>query len=37
MSILDLVDLGTLSNEMVAYLSLTAATGLNTFLSGETA
>ena len=37
MSILDLIDLGTLSFEMAAYLSITMAAGLNTFVCGETA
>ncbi len=37
MSILDLIDLGTLSYEMAAYLSLTIGTGLNAFICGETA
>ena len=37
MSILDLVDMGTLSYEMVAYISLMVGEGMNTFVSGETA
>jgi len=37
MSILDLIDLGTLSFEMAAYLSLTIGGGLNSFVCGETA
>jgi len=37
MSLLDLIDLGTLSYEMVAYLSLTMGVGLNAFICGETA
>ena len=37
MSVLDLVELGTLSCEMAAYISLMLAEGMNTFVSGETA
>ena len=37
MSILDLVDGGTLSYEMAAYISLMLSEGMNTFVSGETA
>jgi len=37
MSLLDLIDLGTLSYEMAAYLSLTMGVGLNAFICGETA
>ena len=37
MSILDLVDMGTMSYEMVAYLSLMLGEGMNTFVAGETA
>jgi len=37
MSIIDLIDGGTLSYEMAAYLSLMIGTGMNTFVSGETA
>ena len=36
-SILDLVSSGTLSYEMVSYLSLMLGAGMNTFVSGETA
>ena len=36
-SILDLVNSGTLSFEMVSYLSLMLGAGMNTFVSGETA
>tara|TARA_B100000029_G_scaffold364153_1_gene357328 strand:- start:883 stop:2595 length:1713 start_codon:yes stop_codon:yes gene_type:complete len=36
-SILDLVKSGTLSFEMVSYLSLMLGAGMNTFVSGETA
>ena len=36
-SILDLVNSGTLSYEMVSYLSLMLGAGMNTFVSGETA
>ena len=37
MSILDLIDSGALSYEMAAYLSLMIGTGMNAFISGETA
>ena len=37
MSIFDLVELGTLSYEMAAYLSITIGAGLNSFVCGETA
>ena len=37
MSILDLIDIGTLSYEMAAYISLMLGEGMNTFVSGETA
>lgn len=37
MSIIDLIDGGTLSYQMAAYLSLMIGTGMNTFVSGETA
>lgn len=37
MSIIDLIDGGTLSYEMAAYLSLMIGTGMNGFVSGETA
>ena len=37
MSILDLIDVGTLSYEMAAYISLMLGEGMNTFVSGETA
>ena len=37
MSILDLIDMGTLSYETAAYISLMLAEGMNTFVSGETA
>ena len=37
LSVLDLIAAGTLSYEMVAYLSLMVGTGMNTFVSGETA
>ena len=37
MSLIDLIDGGTLSYEMAAYLSLMIGTGMNTFISGETA
>jgi len=37
MSILDLVGGGTLSFEMAAYMSLVLGSGMNTFVSGETA
>ena len=37
MSILDLIDVGTLSYEMAAYISLMVGEGMNTFVSGETA
>ena len=37
MSILDLIDGGTMSYEMAAYLSLILGEGMNTFVSGETA
>ena len=35
MSILELIEVGTLSYEMAAYLSLMIGTGMNTFISGE--
>ena len=37
MSILDLIEVGTLSYEIAAYLSLMVGTGMNVFVSGETA
>ena len=37
MSILDLIEGGTLSFEMAAYISLMLGEGMNTFVSGETA
>ena len=37
MSVLDLIDGGTLSYEMAAYISLMVGEGMNTFVSGETA
>ncbi len=37
MSVLDLIDMGTLSYEMAAYISLMVGEGMNTFVSGETA
>ena len=37
MSMLDLIDSGTVSYDMLAYLSLMVGTGMNTFVSGETA
>ena len=37
MSVLDLVDMGTMSYEMAAYISLMLGEGMNTFVSGETA
>ena len=37
MSILDLVETGTVSYEVAAYLSLMVGTGMNVFVSGETA
>ena len=37
MSILELVEMGTLSYEMLGYLSLMVGTGMNTFVAGETA
>ena len=37
MSILDLIDIGTLSYEMASYISLMLGAGMNTFVSGETA
>ena len=37
MSILDLIDAGTISYEIAAYLSLMVGMGMNTFISGETA
>ncbi|MEE8159077.1 MAG: type II/IV secretion system ATPase subunit, partial [Dehalococcoidia bacterium] len=37
MSLLDLIELGTLSYEIAAYLSLTMGVGLNAFICGETA
>ena len=37
MSLLDLIEVGTLSYEMAGYLSLMVGTGMNTFISGETA
>ena len=37
MSVLDLIEDGTLSYEMAAYLSLMVGEGMNTFVSGETA
>jgi len=37
MSLLDLIDTGTISYEMAAYLSLMVGMGMNTFVSGETA
>ena len=37
MSIIDLIDVGTLSYDMAGYLSLMIGTGMNTFISGETA
>ena len=37
MSLLDLIELGTLSYEMAAYMSLTMGVGLNAFICGETA
>jgi len=37
MSLLDLIDTGTISYEMAAYLSLMIGMGMNTFISGETA
>ncbi len=37
MSILDLIEAGTLSYEMAAYLSLMLGEGMNAFVSGETA
>ncbi|MCH8282650.1 MAG: type II/IV secretion system ATPase subunit [Chloroflexi bacterium] len=37
MSLLDLIELGTLSYEMAAYLSITMGVGLNAFICGETA
>jgi len=37
MSVLDLIEGGTLSYEMAAYISLMVEEGMNTFVSGETA
>ena len=37
MSILDLVEGGTLTYEMASYISLMLGEGMNTFVSGETA
>jgi len=37
MSLLDLIDTGTISYEIAAYLSLMVGMGMNTFISGETA
>ena len=37
MSILDLIEVGTLSYDIAAYLSLMVGTGMNVFVSGETA
>ena len=37
MSILDLIEVGTLSYEIAGYLSLMVGTGMNVFVSGETA
>ena len=37
LSVLDLVDTGTVSYEVAAYLSLMVGTGMNVFVSGETA
>ena len=37
MSLLDLIDSGTISYEIAAYLSLMIGMGMNTFISGETA
>jgi len=37
MSVLDLIENGTLSYEMAAYISLMVLEGMNTFVSGETA
>ena len=37
MSVIDLIETGTISYEIAAYLSLMIGTGMNTFVSGETA
>ena len=37
MSLLDLIETGTISYEIAAYLSLMVGMGMNTFISGETA